>query len=228
MFANTLDSKDIYTDQDNNEIVDLTKSIFGTQKGRGVIYSVYKVPKNMKMRPDLISNSMYGTSEYAEMVMKYSGVMNPFAIEAEDIAIIPSLQSIYNDVADEILTNAETLGDKTDLVKKYHKYIDPNKAPKTNSDVNKTTIPKNSADNTNDTLSGMGGNEPNISPNGNSGISIINGRIYFGDSTSISPDDVTDVDGTNIADSSLVDCARNGVTLGQFLNATITNRNNIR
>lgn len=236
MFTNTIDNKEIYTDQNGNQVVDLTKSIFGNQVSKGVVYSVYKVPQRMEMRIDLISDAAYGSSEYAEMVMKYSDISNPFAIEEGDLVVMPSLQTVYNDIATDILEN-NNIVNNTDLVKKYHKYIDPTKAPSTiGSETNTTTIVKNSADTADngDNLSGQssptnaGGNEANISPNGSSGISIINGRIYFGNTVSSSASDVTDIEGSNSTDSSFVSCACNGVTLGQFLNATISNRNNIR
>ena len=53
--------------------------------------------------------------------------------------------------------------------------------------------------------------EANISKEGNNGITVKGGKIYFG---SID-ESLTSVD------SSIVDCAANGVTLGDFLNATI-------
>lgn len=258
MFVNSIDNKKIFTDQDGNQIVDLTKSIFGSQVSKGVVYSIYKVPKEMEMRVDLVSNAAYGSSEYAEMVLKYSDIPNPFAIEEGDLVIMPSLQTVYNDVATDVLEN-NNIVNNTDLVKKYHKYIDPDKAPNTiGSETNTTSMNKNGAENAgvNDSLSGQSsggtstnisgnsntsggsgsnnnainssGNEANISPNGSSGISIINGRIYFGDNVSTSSSNITDIEGTNTTDSSLVSCARNGVTLGQFLNATISNRNNRR
>lgn len=217
MFTNTIDNKNIITDQNGDEIVDLTESIFGTQKGRGLVYSLYKVPKTMEMRIDLISNALYGSSDYAEMVLKYSDIPNPFAIQEGDLVIIPSMQTVYNDVETTILENTSSSAN-VDLVKKYHKYIDTDKVPDTiGSETNTTTMTKNSTES--DT-------EANISSSGSSGISIVNGRIYFGDSVSVSASDVTDVDGTNSTDSSLVSCARSGVTLGQFLTATISNRNN--
>lgn len=237
MFRNTIDSKSTYNDADGYEVIDLGKSIFGNQVDRNIVYSIYRVPAEMEMRPDLVSNAMYGSSEYAEMVMKYSGISNPFAISEGDVVMLPSMSTVYNDVASDLLENYET-ADKTDLVKKYHKYIDPEKKPATaGSEVNSTEIAKGSANNTAGTasMSRQGsssgrpaGNEANISQKGSSGISIINGRIYFGDTVSANTFDVTDIDGTNLRDSSVVDCAREGVTLGQFLNATITNRRNLK
>ena len=55
--------------------------------------------------------------------------------------------------------------------------------------------------------------EANISKTGNSGLTIKNGKIYFGaiDESLVS------------VDSSIVDCATDGTSLGEFLNATLRN-----
>ena len=58
---------------------------------------------------------------------------------------------------------------------------------------------------------------------GQSGIFVSNGKIYFGNGVIANSSDVTDITGSNDVDNELVDCAKNGVTLGQFLNATIKN-----
>ena len=58
---------------------------------------------------------------------------------------------------------------------------------------------------------------------GKSGIQIINGKIYFGPTVTSSTDNMIDVNGSNDTSSNIVDCAKNGVTLGQFLNAAIKN-----
>ena len=65
--------------------------------------------------------------------------------------------------------------------------------------------------------------EANLANNGESGIKLVNGKIYFGNNVYSDPNDISDVRGSNKVDSDLVDCARNGVTLGQFLDATIRN-----
>ena len=75
----------------------------------------------------------------------------------------------------------------------------------------------------NNNAGATGAVEPNMANNGNNGISIINGRIYFGPNVSAKASDITDVEGDNSVVNDLVDCAKNGVTIGQFLNATVKN-----
>ena len=229
MFTNTIDKKNTYINNDGIELVDLSDSIFNSNL-KAVTCSFYKVTKEMQMRPDLLSIASFGEDTYAEMIIKYSEICNPFAIEEDDVIAVPSLNSVYNEVKDVILSNNTEDESTYNLVKNYHKYIDKSKVP---SNMGSQTSPvqgnKNATQNKN--ISGTEGNssvgnspvEPNMANNGNSGISVINGRIYFGPNVSVKATDITDVDGDNIAESDLVDCAKSGVTIGQFLNATVKN-----
>ena len=229
MFTNTIDKKNTYTNNDGIELVDLSDSIFNSNL-KAVTCSFYKVTKEMQMRPDLLSIASFGEDTYAEMIIKYSEICNPFAIEEDDVIAVPSLNSVYNEVKDVILSNNTEDESTYNLVKNYHKYIDKSKVP---SNMGSQTSPvqgnKNATQNKN--ISGTEENssvgnspvEPNMANNGNSGISVINGRIYFGPNVSVKATDITDVDGDNIAESDLVDCAKSGVTIGQFLNATVKN-----
>ena len=229
MFTNTIDKKNTYTNNDGIELVDLSDSIFNSNL-KAVTCSFYKVTKEMQMRPDLLSIASFGEDTYAEMIIKYSEICNPFAIEEDDVIAVPSLNSIYNEVKDVILSNNTEDESTYNLVKNYHKYIDKSKVP---SNMGSQTSPVQGNKNAtqNKSISGTEGNssvgnspvEPNMANNGNSGISVINGRIYFGPNVSVKATDITDVDGDNIAESDLVDCAKSGVTIGQFLNATVKN-----
>ena len=229
MFTNTIDKKNTYINNDGIELVDLSDSIFNSSL-KAVTCSFYKVTKEMQMRPDLLSIASFGEDTYAEMIVKYSEICNPFAIEEDDVIAVPSLNSIYNEVKDVILSNNTEDEGTYNLVKNYHKYIDKSKVP---SNMGSQTSPVQGNKNAtqNKSISETEGNssvgnspvEPNMANNGNSGISVINGRIYFGPNVSVKATDITDVDGDNIAKSDLVDCAKSGVTIGQFLNATVKN-----
>ena len=229
MFTNTIDKKNTYTNNDGIELVDLSDSIFNSNL-KAVTCSFYKVTKEMQMRPDLLSIASFGEDTYAEMIVKYSEICNPFAIEEDDVIAVPSLNSIYNEVKDVILSNNTEDEGTYNLVKNYHKYIDKSKVP---SNMGSQTSPVQGNKNAtqNKSISGTEGNssvgnspvEPNMANNGKSGISIINGRSYCGPNVSAKTTDITDVDGDNIAESDLVDCAKSGVTIGQFLKKKIKN-----
>ena len=258
MFTKSLDNKGVYT-VDSVPLKDLTESVFISSKlNLNMVFSYYKVSKELEMRPDKISKSLYGSDEYAEIVMKHSIIDNPFAIEEGDILIAPSMTSVYNNIKD--LNNYETEDSDRDvnaydLVQNYHKYIDKSKLPsKTGSDLNDyLDISKDAADayaaknssfnvsstsseidefgnpiyngNMSDTATGIPGSgetmEANLANKGKSGIYIKDGRIYFGKNVSASTENLTDIEGSNKVDNDLVDCAKDGTTLGQFLNSII-------
>lgn len=202
MFGKSIDSKKRYKLDNGTEVVDLAESIFDPNKAMTQVCSIYKVRKEYEMRPDLISMTLYGTTDYTEMVLKYSLISNPFAIEKDDLIYATAMANIYNPVKDA----APQSNGVFDAVKNYHKYIDPNKVPsKSGSDKVDKKIPgtKNKQD-----------MEANISKTGDTGITVKDGKIYFGDID----------DSIQTVDSSIVDCATNGTTLGQFLNAAIRNR----
>lgn len=200
MFSRTLDHKGTYM-YDGIEVVDLADTIFDSNIAMTQICSLYKVSKELEMRPDLVSKSLYGTTDYTEMILKYSLINNPFSIECGDIIYSASIDSIYNPVKE---TSADTTG-IFDAIKNYHKYIDKTKVPKKagSDSVNVSVTPKNDES----------PSEANISKKGGSGLTLKNGKIYFG---------AIDESIENV-DSSIVDCATNGTTLGEFLNATLRN-----
>jgi hypothetical protein len=260
MFTKSLNSKGTYL-KNGILLKDLTESIFKQLKyDLNVVFSYYKVSKELEMRPDKISKSLYGSDEYAEIVMKHSLIDNPFAIEEGDILIAPSLTTVYNNIKDikDYETEDNDRGESTyDLIKNYHKYIDKSKLPSTNgSENNNVEISKDSANAYNNSLNKFNDNnisgkdktivdydifgnpiylnnssisssnrnstgEANLANNGNSGIYIKNGRIYFGKNVSASTENITDIKGTNKVDNNLVDCAKDGTTLGQFLDSII-------
>lgn len=255
MFSKSLDSKGIYS-KNNIVLRDLTESIFKSIKyDLNTVFSYYKVSKELEMRPDKISQSLYGSDEYAEIVMKHSLIDNPFAIEEGDILIAPTLTTIYNNIKD--LDDYETEDSERersayDLIKNYHKYIDKNKIPNKNgSDSVNVDISKEAADaykNSNNLDNLLNGNsqnvtrydeygnpisyddignvnissgEANLANNGDPGIYLKNGRIYFGKNVSTSSTNAVDIKGSNAVDNDLVDCAKDGTTLGQFLHSIL-------
>ena len=223
MFSKTLDSKGRYTVGDGIEVVDLADTIFNPNVSAKHLYSIYKISKEYDMRPDLVSMALYGTTDYTEMVLKYSMINNPFAIEAGDMVFASSLTSIYNAVKD--VEYEKTI--MFDAIKNYHKYIDKKKVPdspgsdkvkdKSSYDPNAGYNGSNGNGNGYTSANGLNNNngpvEANITKTGNSGITIKDGKIYFG----------AVEDSVSSVDSSIVDCAVSGVTLGEFLNATLRN-----
>jgi hypothetical protein len=202
MFARTLDAKGAYKIDNDTEVIDLADGIFDPNKAMTQICSIYKVRKEYEMRPDLVSAALYGTTDYTEMILKYSLISNPFAIEKDDLIYGASMADIYNPVKDTAIDSTGVF----DAVKNYHKYIDKSKVPeKPGSDKVTVNIPGPKKSDS----------EANISKTGNSGVTVRNGKIYFG---------ALD-EKLKSVDSPIVDCATDGTSLGDFLNAVLRNNN---
>lgn len=169
MLENSIDKKKKITINDI-ELIDLTESCFKEKKSDDIIYTVRRVPYNMIMRMDLISEAQYGTDEYTDLLLKYNDISNPFTLNYNDIIFIPSIETISNDLKapEEI-----ELKNEAELIRNYHKYIDKNKVPNTvGSEKNNLSIDKNYT-------------EANLSPEDSSPIILRNGRIYFGDNSNV-------------------------------------------
>ena len=213
MFTRSIDSKGKYTLDDGTEVIDLADGIFDPNKAMTQFCSIFKLRKEYEMRPDLVSMVLYGSTDYTEMVMKYSLIPNPFALEENDLIYNAALSNIYNPIKETEIDNNGVF----DAVKNYHKYIDKSKVPsQPGSDQNNLEIP--GVEKYNSTTPSKNGindynTEANISKTGDTGITIKDGKIYFGD-----------IDSTiTKTDSSIVDCATSGITIGEFINAAIRN-----
>lgn len=170
MFINSLDRKPKFTrESDGVEIKDLTASMFNLNSLTTVTYNVYRVPRDYEMRPDLISAAVYNNSGYAEMILKYNGISNPFSIKEGDMILIPNLDAALANVAPE--KGTDTDGSK--IIRNSYKYIDPTKIPKSNTNEFQTRQIVNTKE---------GALPPNIAEEGEEQITLRNGRVYFGSS----------------------------------------------
>lgn len=170
MYLNSLDKKPLFTrETDQVEIRDLTTSMFNLNSLTNVTYNVFRVPRDYEMRPDLISAAVYNNSGYAEIILKYNGISNPFSIKEGDMILIPNLDAAMANVTPEKGTDAD--GSKT--IRNSYKYIDPTKIPKTNTNEFQTRQIVNTKE---------GSLPPNIAEEGEEQITTRNGRVYFGDS----------------------------------------------
>jgi len=166
MFKSTIDEKPFYTRPDGEIIRDLTQTAFELKNRNYITYNVYKVPKEYKMRPDLISQSVYNNSSYAEIILKYNGISNPFSINEGDIILIPDLDSAKQKMKKP--GGSET--DKSKKIRDSYKYIDPLKRPTKDGEATKfdeRDIPKDAL-------------PPNIADEGDGQVQLRNGRAYFG------------------------------------------------
>ena len=214
MFTNTIDKKSIIIDKNGNEIVDLTKSIF-SKGARGLnAYQTVKINSHYQMRADKVAFAEYGTDEYTEYILKYSGVSNPFSIDQDDVLFIPEPAEADAQMAD-VENKEETLQQQ---VQTYYKFTNKDfKSDSTSYDnlANKEIPSGRPKFEEND-----GFMVPYISDKGTS-ITIKNGRMYFGtDAGNIaSPEDYA----KELASALDEKCATNGMSMTDFVRASIVN-----
>lgn len=182
LLNNVIDKKRILN-VNGEDIIDFTTSIFNTKKSNDLVFKLYRVPESMKMRIDLISYAAYGTDEYADILMKYNNISNPFTVNTDDILLVPTMDTIMTDIADVVSDNEYI--EKMDNLKKY---IDKNKVPKTvGSQINNVSIDKN-----------VEYQPANVSDAPS--IVLRNGRIYFGEDSNVE----CSVDGITASDFNIL------------------------
>lgn len=183
MFEYTLDRKEEVTDARGNRIIDLTKSIFSHDAGQIQDYKVVKMTDVYQMRPDLVSQYMYGTDEYTEFILKFAGISNPFTLDEDDILLIPNVQQAKG------MMEAENrqMGDTPDMesrlvqIRNFYKFVNTEYKPDRTSydNLKNMDIPSGVIDTTKarerDYI------VPYISEDGRTAITIRNNRIYFGE-----------------------------------------------
>ena len=214
MFTNTIDKKKFVTDNNGNQLVDLAASIFSKSAAGLNSYQTVKLTSHYQMRPDKVAFAEYGTDEYTEYILKYSGVSNPFSIDEDDVLFIPDpgqAESQMKDVEDE----------KTEIanqVQTYYKFTntDFKSDSKSYDNLANKVIPKG----TPQQMTNAGFTVPYISDEGMA-ITIKNGRMYFGtDAANVaSPEQYAKELATKLDEK----CAVNGMSLTDFVRASIVN-----
>jgi len=200
MFLSSIDRKPFFKKEDGNIVRDLTKSMFDFKANNYTSFNMFKIPLDYVMRPDLISQAVYNNTLYAEYILKYNGISNPFSLEEGDVVLIPNLESAK--------LNTKTTGsgseseDSSKRIRDSYKYIDPTKVPKRDEDLTKF-VSRNFDSKRTITEGAL---PPNIADEGTSQIVERNGRVYFGES---------------IGESA---CLKSGMSSGEFLTKVIKSK----
>lgn len=233
MFNYTIDSKNTVTDPEGNVLVDLTKSIFAKKVGPALKYLVKRAGSHATMRPDIVAMGEYGTTDYTEYILKYTGISNPFTLDEDDILLIPDEDDAYMKMQENNPDDVNDGPDNTNLVKNYYKFVNQDyKRDSTSYDELKKK-PINSAVQTIDgTLTGDF-SIPYISTDTKSSVTIRNGRVFFGEDSGLDTNEIIKASTTNLdakiqalVDSAGTamqdkDCMYNGVTLADFVRASM-------
>jgi hypothetical protein len=199
MFLNSLDKKPFFKKDDGNTVRDLTQTMFDFRANNYTSLNAFKVSRDYVMRPDLISQAVYNNTIYAEYILKYNGISNPFSIQEGDVILIPNLDSAIKNTN---TTQGTATDNASQRLRDSYKYIDPTKIPKT--DANSVKFEDRNL-NKKKTIKD-GALPPNIADEGVSQIVERNGRIYFGE---------------GIGESA---CLKSGMSSGEFLTKIIKSK----
>lgn len=215
MFQNTIDGKQHITDQNGNDIIDLTTSIFKSS-ARGISsYNTIRMIEYFQMRPDKVAVNEYKSDEGTEYILKYSGISNPFSLKDDDILVIPNMEDAAAQMTDYTEEKSST---SQDQVKLYYKYTNTDfKSDSTSYDnlANKT-IKSGVLDPTETGEFSV----PYISDDGETAITIKNGRMYFGDYKAVN-DTTVDTDSQSKLQTLLDSkCLSQGMSLTDFVKAS--------
>ena len=217
MFSNTIDKKSKIVDNQGNEIVDLTTSIFSMQAGGIRNYNTARLSQTYVMRPDKVAFMEYGSDENTEFILKYSGISNPFSLDKDDVVMVPDANQASAQMKDK---EEKELTSKIDQVRNYFKFTNTDyKSDKSSYDALANKEIKSGV------LDPTENNDyivPYISEDGKAAITIKNGRMFFGeDNTNLDTNiqAVIDQTVTALADQ----CALNGLTLADFVRASTKN-----
>lgn len=214
MFKNTIDKKPYIIDNKGNQIVDLTQSIFAKNAQGLDGYQTVKLNSHYQMRADKVAFAEYGTDEYTEYILKYSGVSNPFSIDQDDVLFIPEPSEADAQMLD--LETAET--NNQNQVQTYYKFTNKDFKSDSTSYDNLANKRIDSGKPKQEETDGF--LPPYISDKGTA-ITIKNGRMYFGtDAGNIAN---TEDYSQKLAAALDEKCATNGMSMTDFVRASIVN-----
>ena len=169
------ENKNLFTKPNGDTVVDLIRRAVSFINIRSNFGKRYVVTEDDVMRPDLIAYYFYQDSSFVDLLLKYNGYSNPFALNVGDIIRIPDSST---------LTQFGTKPTLSDLGASRKKKSNIVIAPKTKKDKARV-----------DFLLNKQNAVPPVPPNValDSGVKVTNGRIVFGaDVTNVKKQDCPD------------------------------------
>lgn len=88
------------------------------------IWRAFLIEEKHLCRPDLLSYEAYNNVNYADILMKFNQITNPFSLEINDIVLAPSLSAAVRYYREDKLQSSKIINDTKAL------FIDPKKASK--------------------------------------------------------------------------------------------------
>lgn len=170
MIEKLLNNKPIWTKENGEQLIDLTKQNFNPSRNP-IIIDYLVTTKDMQGRPDVISYVAYNNIEYTAMALKQNNYSNPFAIDNGEIFIFQDLGEL-----DKQTINSEK---ETNIENFRSQYIDPSKMTSKDQELDrfsKREKPKTRRDGTGDA-----GLPPNIANIGDKEFTVRGGKVIFGE-----------------------------------------------
>ena len=169
---NLIRSKPDFTKNNGDVVVDLSRKSFtmpDVAKSQP-----YIVPEEFAMRPDLVSLFLYKDQNQLDVLLKFNGISNPFALNKGDIIYAPTLDDLTASVA---LSNSSAIIDKSKGVISGQRTLTPKTQQDKNrlNQLNQQALPNN------------------VNTPTDNNVTVNNGQIIFGeDVTSVTSDKCQD------------------------------------
>lgn len=235
MFKYSIDNKKTIVDRKGNEIVNLQTSVFSNDSGEIHDYEIRRISDHFVMRPDLVSMAVWSDPNYAEFILKFSGISNPFTLSDEDVLLIPNITQAEGMMSANNLEADESNEQNIAAIRNFFKFVNQEyKSDKSSYDaLGDLNIPSAVID----TSKQANYIQPYISEDGRTGVTIRNGRMYFGGDArqpiasdkEVTTDSIAGVANNLIksVNSGLSDtqCLHNGTLKTDFFKANITTNN---
>lgn len=91
------------------EMIDLAAQTFVWP--RDFEFQIVEVSEDIEARPDIISQNVYGTDKYGDLICKINDIRNPFELSAGTILIIPEVNYLKDFFTREVIDFGD-FGDK--------------------------------------------------------------------------------------------------------------------
>jgi hypothetical protein len=172
MDCELLQSKPIIT-KNGISMVDLLTQSIQYQDYNFYIVDAFYLSEDLEMRADLLSQAVYGNNHNWDVILKFNGISNPFALSKEDFLLIPELGWMENQLYDptEDDPNADVRSQYVDPTKVSP--TDPTSVDYANLVKKLYVVNKNAAFN-------KVALPPNLAQFGDSEVKLVNNQIILG------------------------------------------------
>ena len=155
------------------DMFDLLTASVRYQSYNFYIIDSFYVGEDLEMRADLLSKAVYGNTDNWDVILKFNGISNPFALSKEDFILIPELGwmdgQMYDPISDDPAQDVRSQYLDTSKVspidpkkQEYDKLVKDLYSVNRNAKFNTTPLP------------------PNLAQFGTSEVKNVNGSIILG------------------------------------------------